>query len=121
MTRFTAYNSFVLVEGSKKLYRLGEDLHWHIGRKDSDWVLVIPSGYEADVSAPRGLHWSIDVHDFNVLAAAAIHDNLLDLGFDKAFASSEFRRALKARNISKGKAWGLFFATLFWTLAVSKK
>jgi len=54
-------------------------------------------------------------HNRAVLMAARVHDELLEEGFDQAFASSEFRRALRARGLSSLYAWLLFFATLFAT------
>lgn len=46
---------------------------------------------------------------------ARVHDQLLEDGFDQAFASSEFRRALRARGAGGVYAWLLFFVTLFAT------
>ena len=51
-------------------------------------------------------------HNRAVLMAARVHDELLEEGFDPAFASSEFRRALRARGLTSQYAWLLFFATL---------
>lgn len=119
-TRFADFNDFIKIKSSRRDYLLGSDLSWDIGQKGSSWKLIIKKGFKVNVSAPRLLEWAIDVHDKNLLAAAAIHDWLLEQGFDKAFASSEFRRALRARGVSHVKSWGLFFATLFWTIAADK-
>ena len=116
MGLFTTYNSFKHIAGTRKLYSLCGSLSWYVGKKDSQWLLVVPDGYRVDVSAPRFTEWFIDVHDTDLLAAAAVHDYLLDLGFDKAFASSEFRRCLVARGVGVWKAWAFFWATLVWTV-----
>ena len=117
---FVDFNDFKKIKGTRRDYSLGSDLSWDIGRKGSSWRLIIKKGFKVNVSAPRLLEWAIDVHDTDLLAAATIHDWLLDESFDKAFASSEFRRALMARGVSHIKAWGLFFATLVWTIATQK-
>ena len=119
-TRFVDFNHFEKIAETRRDYLTGSDLSWDIGRKGSNWKLIIKKGFKVNVSAPRFLEWAIDVHDKDLLAAAAIHDWLLEQGFDKAFASSEFRRALRARGVSHIKAWGLFFATLVWTIAAEK-
>ena len=49
-----------------------------------------------------------------MLPAAALHDYLLEEGFDITFAAGEFRRACIARGVSKSKAWLAFFATLIY-------
>jgi len=118
---FTDFNSFAHIAKTSKLYALTAPLLWDIGRKGSGWTLTIEAGFHVDVSAPRFLEWLVDVHDANLLAAAAVHDYLLEMGFDKAFASSEFRRCLRARGVGRFKAWGFFFSTLFWTVLSEEK
>jgi len=113
---FTSFTSFKHIWGTRRLYKLTKPLSWDIGRKHSHWTLIVPVGFEVDVSAPRWLEWLIDVHSTDLLAAATVHDLLLEDGFDKAFASSEFRRCLVARGLSGVKAWAFFFAILFWTV-----
>jgi hypothetical protein len=54
-------------------------------------------------------------HDPKALFGAAIHDYLLEAGYDPIFASAEFRRALRYSGISAQRAWWLATVTIFWT------
>lgn len=113
--RFDEYDCFKHIGGTRKKYRLEEDLLWYVGWYKSPFKLVIPKGFVVDVSAPRFLEWAIDVHNVDLLAAAAVHDYLLEEGEDYAFASAEFRRALKARGRGEFESWIFFASTLLWT------
>ncbi len=115
MSNFTKFKSFSKVPGTYKTYQLDDKLSWNIGSKSSSWLLDIPTGRTFDISVPKWLEWVQSPHDRSVLLAAAIHDELLNLGHDQAFASAEFRRAAIAGGTAKLKAWVLFFATLIWT------
>lgn len=115
MEGFASFNSFNRIPWERKAYTLGADMHWPMGRSDSPYILVIKRGYRVDVTAPRWAEKFIDVHDHDLLAAAAVHDYLLEMGYDKAFASAEFRRCLRARGFSSIEAWTAFFLTLIWT------
>ncbi len=116
MAKFSEYMAASLIYKTRKLYKFHDPLTWEIGKKGSGYKLEIPAGYQADVSTPRLLERFFDPHDLNLLVPAAIHDRLLEEGFDKAFASSEFRRALRARGVRPFKAWIMFFATLIHTV-----
>ena len=104
MSNFTTYRSFIRIKGRK--YRIGRlnaaPIAWEIGRKGSGWNLFLWPSDTADVTIPWYAEWLVhpklvDPHDPDLLAAAFVHDKLLNQGHDKAFASAEFRRALAAR------------------------
>ena len=113
MSNFTRFENFHLLEGSK--YIANSDTVWHIGKKYSNWYLKLEAGKPFDISVPRGLGFIQSRHDRDVLMAAWVHDRLLEMGFDKPFASSEFRRACIARGVGTFRSWMLFYATLFYT------
>ncbi len=115
MARFSEFTGFQRVPATRKTYRLTRDLVWHVGSQWSDWPLVVPAGTHFDVSVPQLLAWVLSPHDRRVLPAAAVHDELLKLGFDPAFASAEFRRAALARGTCPTWSWVYFAATLLWT------
>ena len=102
------------------MHVLTAPLVWDIGARGSGWRLTLMPGYQFDISVPRWLEWVLSPFDRRVLLAAAVHDQLLDLGHDVAFASSEFRRAALALGVRPSFAWGLFYSTLIWT-AVGRK
>lgn len=115
MAGFTKFEAFSHVEGTSKTYCLAAPLLWEVGAKGSGWRLTVAAGTLFDISVPKVLEWALSPHDRRVLLAAAVHDELLVLGHDPAFASAEFRRAAIARGVPKLRAWMLFFATLAWT------
>lgn len=115
MSTFTEFEDFEPVEGTRKMYKLTADLMWEIGSKGSGWQVIVPKGTPFDISVPKLLEWAQSPHDRAVLLAAAVHDELLNLGHDVGFASAEFRRAALARKQTKIWAWVLFLATLIWT------
>jgi hypothetical protein len=115
MSEFTQFKDYSKVAGTYKTYVLNKDLCWDIGSKNSDWNLIVLTGRTFDISVPRWLEWIQNPHDKAVLLAAAVHDELLRLGHDQAFASVEFRRAAIAGGTRWFKAWLLFFSTLVWT------
>ncbi|MCF6221631.1 MAG: DUF1353 domain-containing protein [Robiginitomaculum sp.] len=115
MSSFTKFQSFVRVASSRTDYALCEKLVWDIGAQGSGWQLIMTTGFRFNISVPHLLEWLLSPHNRQILPAAAIHDELLNRGHDKAFASSEFRRACIARGVHPAFAWVLFFATLIKT------
>ncbi len=115
MSNFSTFNAFTRAIETRTDYMLGEKLVWDIGAKGSGWPLIITTGFRFNISVPRLLEWLLSPHNRRILPAAAIHDVLLNRGHDKAFASSEFRRACIARGVHPAFAWVLFFATLIKT------
>ena len=102
-----------------KAYRLSSPLQWEIGQKGSGWVLVVPAGYVFESSIPWWLTWLISRDHRPWLLAAAIHDRLFDLGYDKAFASGEWLRAVRAvrkRDRLKILAVPAYYALTIWTV-----
>lgn len=80
-------------QGNCRDYRMTVTMTWDIGQRGSGWVLNIPEGSEFESSVPRGLHWALSPHDPYFLKAAAVHDTLLEQGFRRAFADSQWYEA----------------------------
>jgi|GEM_PF-637064 len=114
MSKFTDIVWFEPAPKSPKDFVVVEKVIWEIGREGSGLELVIPQGQIFDVSVPRALEWLVDPRDRDIAAAAAVHDQLVAEDFDIAFASAEFRRALRARGKSRVFAFSLYAATLVW-------
>lgn len=112
MSRFSVFDAFWNVEGID--YLTDEYVEWDISHKGSDWVLRIAKGTPFNLSVPKLLRWLISPHNRQMLPAALVHDELLKMGADIAFASAEFRRALRARGVNGLVAWALFFATFVY-------
>jgi len=116
---FVDFDDFHPVGIGERTYAQHTPVTWDIGRKGSGYTLELKAWRTFDISVPWFLRWLLSPHNRQVLMAARVHDELLEEGFDKAFASSEFRRALRARGVSSLFAWVLFFATLFVTAFIS--
>lgn len=121
MSAFTQFNDFRRVE--HRTYRLPEQMSliWKIGAKHSRWSLYFWPHDRADVTVPWYAEWLValdilDPHDPGLIAAAFVHDKLLNEGFDKRFAAAEFRRVLVARDwknpvMRELAYWGVYFHT----------
>ena len=103
-------------------WELSQPLEWEIGREGSEWLLVIPPGFTFDSSVPRWLRWLVSPDHEPWLLAAAVHDYLLQSGFDKAFAAGEWYRAAKTKQSSDSKAWLVlpaYYGVVVWTVRLT--
>lgn len=100
-------------------YSPGDNVAWEIGAKGSGWVLTVPAGFVFDSSVPWFLRWLVSPHHEPWLLAAAVHDRLLSLGHDKAFAAGEWLRAVRANAARDNKAWlalPAYYGVVIWTV-----
>lgn len=114
MSVFTRFDGFEFVGGIE--YRLKNPLVWEIGARGSGWLLFIPAGFVFESSVPRLLRWIVDPHDRRFLAAAAVHDHLLETGYRKAFAAGEWHDAAKAMNAPTWLRIPALFGVVLWTV-----
>jgi hypothetical protein len=96
--------------GEKRDYVVVRDLHWFIGKKQSGWTLTVPEGREFESSVPRWLSWLFSPDDPYYLKSAAIHDMLLEEGFRKAFADSQWFEAALSVRAPPLRTWGAYRA-----------
>jgi len=108
------------VVGTEKTYIGTVNFDWFLMFEGSPWKLTVKKNTPFDVSVPKLLRWLVCPHNPKLLVASAFHDELLNLKSDKASASSEFRRILKALGYGAIKSWTFFFATLVWTEIAQK-
>lgn len=101
MSAATDFRSWRRVAGG--YYILTADLMWEIGKAGSGLWVIIPAGFVFDSSVPRLLRWLVPQSHEPWLLAAAVHDYLLDAGFDRAFAAGEWCRAARAKAASLAK------------------
>ncbi len=116
MSKATTYDDW---ERDGDCYRLRSPLAWEIGNKGSGWLLVIPAGFVFESSVPRIASWIVSPHYRPWLLAAAVHDRLLEEGFDKAFAAGEWLRAVRAMAAKDRKAWlalPAYYGVVLWTV-----
>ena len=71
-------------------YKLDKELVWQIGSKTSGWYLRVPVGTEFESSVPFVLRWILSPADPAFLKAACVHDYLLENGYTRAFADSQW-------------------------------
>jgi hypothetical protein len=80
-------------------YILETPIVWAIGFKGNDKKEVVPIGFSFDVSIPWFLRWVFDIHNPDYFIAAALHDHLLNLGYDRVSAAGAFNHGLLARKV----------------------
>jgi len=89
-------------------------LSWEIGCKGSGLWVEVPAGFLFDVSVPRGLWWAMSPHDPKYLRAAALHDYLLSLGWDRVTSAAAFAAGLKASRVGKVRRLVLTVLVIAW-------
>ena len=91
--------------GGSRGYVATQPLNWQIGKKGSGWVLTVPVGKEFKSSVPRILHWVFSPDDPRFLKSAAIHDTLLEAGYRRAFADSQWFEAAMSEHAPGLRTW----------------
>lgn len=79
--------------GGSRDYVITQPICWWIGKKNSGWKLTVPVGKEFESSVPQLLWWLWSPDDPYFLKSAAIHDTLLEQGYRRAFADSQWIEA----------------------------
>jgi hypothetical protein len=92
------------------LYVSTKPLSWDVGAKGSGLTVTVPAGVRFDVSIPHGLRWLFDPHDPHYLKAAALHDQMLAMGWDRLTAGAIFHQALKADGVSRWRRLVMWLA-----------
>lgn len=64
--------------GSKRRWRTTKDVDWHVGRKQSGYIITIETGREFESSVPWWGRWFLDRDDPRFLLAALVHDVMLE-------------------------------------------
>ena len=97
-------------KGGSRGWVTTRDITWHIGKKQSGWMLIVPAGREFESSVPWWLTWLLSRDDPRLLLAAVVHDDLLESGHRAFFAAGEwYDAALKG---GAGRWFALPAATL---------
>ena len=85
-----------------------------LGFKGSGFSYTVPKDFKFEVSVPRGLRWVLSPHNPKYLKAAAIHDHMLERGWDRPTAGGVFQAALKVSGVGSTKRLTMFFAVTLW-------
>lgn len=112
--KVTQFDGWINKRGIK--YIPGQVIKWDVGKKGSGFTIEIPANFEFDISVPRLLWWIRGPHYRPWLLASLIHDYLLLMGFDKAFAAGEWRRAAYAVNPNDSLVLLAYYGINFWTV-----
>ena len=102
----------VRLRGTK--YLSSEPISFELGKLGSNFTYVVPSGFEFDVSIPRGLRLILSPHNPKYLKAAAIHDHMLSAGWDRPTAGGVFQAVLKVSGVGSITRLSMFFAVTLW-------
>jgi hypothetical protein len=100
VSAYTAYHFAFTAAGGIR-FRLTEPLTWRVGAIDGP-IIVVDADFVFDVSVPRAFRWLFNPLDRRYLKAAALHDWLLEYGWDRITAGAVFHQALRADGVS---AW----------------
>jgi len=85
--------------GTSSRYRLNHSIVWDIGFKGNTNKEIVPTGFEFDLSVPWWLGWLFDRHNTRYFKAAALHDYLLYIGYDRVSAAGAFNHGLKSEGV----------------------
>ena len=110
---FTKDKEWCIIQIGTK-YLSSELISFDLGNLGSNLTYVVPSGFEFDVSIPRGLRFILSPHNPKYLKAAAIHDHMLKSGWDRPTAGGVFQAALKVSGVNSATRLAMFFAVTLW-------
>lgn len=83
-------------------YASNSSLALRVGGEGAHLTIVVPAGYEFDVSVPRQLRWAFSPHDHRFLRAAAFHDYALhELNWPRELAAAPFGHALREDGVGR--------------------
>lgn len=91
-----------------------EPLTREIGRKGSNLLYTVPTGFPFDASVPRPLTWLFDPCDKRFMQASCLHDHTLENGWDRTTAGGVFNHALRDDGVSKLKRFAMFTAVVWY-------
>ena len=83
------------IEGTHD-YILEEPIMWDIGFKGNDKKEVVPTGFVFNVSIPWVARWVFNRDNPRYFIASALHDHLLNIGYDRVSAAGAFNYGLLA-------------------------
>lgn len=89
--------------GGSRGYVVVKPVVWHLGKKNSGFVITVPVGREFESSVPKLFRWVWSKDDPKFLKSAAIHDYLLEEGYRKDFADSQWFEAALSEHAPKNK------------------
>jgi hypothetical protein len=97
-------------KGGARGYVTTAPVEWWIGKRNSMWLLTVPAGREFESSVPWFLNWLFSPDDPFFLKSAAIHDMLLEEGFRRAFADSQWFEAAMSEHAPGLRTWAAYTA-----------
>ena len=113
MSAWTAAEGSVLELEGDIVFVLVKPLPWHIGKADGP-VVTVPVAFRFELSIPRPLRWLFDPQAPAFRKAAALHDWLVQNGFDRLTSAAQFYQALKADGVSPLARLTMFVAVACW-------
>lgn len=111
MSAYTDHFGAVAITGID--YKLTAPLTWRIGHIDGPPVTV-PADFVFQVSTPWFLRWAFNPHDARFHKAAALHDWLLENGWDRVTSGAIFHEALKAGGVGMLRRKAMLLAVILW-------
>lgn len=105
------------VRGERRAWRSVQAIAWHVGRKGSGDVVMIPEGREFESSVPVWMRWVISPDDPRFLLAALVHDYMLEEGiYGRPQAAAEWLDAALAGGAPPFRTRVFFVAVAAWAV-----
>lgn len=105
---------FRKLPATNSVYETIEEIHWTVGKKGSGAKVTVPIGFVFDVSIPTLLTPFFSKDDKRFLKAAAIHDYMLEHGWNRIVAAEPFSAFLKAHGVSRRTRFLMVAAVIFY-------
>lgn len=111
-------STFTQISDWHKPYAAGyvstAELSWEVGRIGSGLFVLVPAGFEFDVSVPWFACWLFNPLDPRYRKAAALHDWALSEGWDRVAAAALFNDALAASDVGKAERLAMTIGVITW-------
>lgn len=95
-------------------YRTTRSLLWEVGKRGSGARIIVPPEFPFDVTIFWWLRWAFDPHRPEYLKASAIHDWLLEDGWDRVTAGAVFHEVLRTQDVSLLRRLAMWLGTSLW-------
>lgn len=99
--------TFTYISGIE--YKMDQELVWTIGSPTGP-TYSIPQDYVFDISVPWFLRWIYSPHNRAFMKAAALHDHMLESGWDRLTAGAQFHEALRSDGVGRFRRLTMWLA-----------
>jgi len=115
MSAYTKLFAFLAPDPRRDHWITTQPVIWEIGKLGSGLTYTVPADFPFECSVPWWVPgWAIDPLDRRFMKASALHDHMLEHGWDRPTAGAIFNDALKADGVSRPKRFAMFTAVVWF-------